>query len=53
MKGREPWLGLVTIAGLVAMLLGEGLVDAAGLAAAAVPLGYGGQAWWRARRSRS
>ncbi|MCY0990558.1 hypothetical protein OV203_25675 [Nannocystis sp. ILAH1] len=50
MKNREPWLGLLTVAGLTAMLLGEGLVDVAGLAVAVVPLAYGGLAWRRARR---
>lgn len=50
MKGREPWLGLATIAGLMWMLLGDGLHDLAGLVLAVVPLAYGGVAWSRARR---
>jgi hypothetical protein len=53
MKGREPWLGLATIAGLAIMLFAEGPTDAAGLALAALPGVYGVVAWRRARRARA
>ncbi len=52
MKGREPWLGLATIAGLGILLLGEGAIDALGLGLAAVPLAYG-LAKWRAGTKRA
>lgn len=45
MKGREPWLGLATVAGLCIMLLGEGLTDVLGLGLAVVPLVYGIGKW--------
>lgn len=53
MKGREPWLGLVSIAGLVTMLLGERWVDVVGFALVVTPLVYGGVSWVRARRRES
>ncbi|WP_158080055.1 hypothetical protein [Archangium sp. Cb G35] len=48
MKHREPYLGFLTAIGLVVMLLGEGVVDLAGLLLAATPLGYGLVCWLRA-----
>lgn len=53
MKGREPWLGLATIARLVVMLCAEGAVDVIGLSLALVPIAYAGLAWRRARRNRA
>lgn len=52
MKGREPWLGLTTIAGLALMLVAEGLADAVGLVVAAIPVIYAAVAVRQARAHR-
>lgn len=45
LKGREPWLGLVTLLGLVVMLLVDGVLEVAGLLLTLVPLIWGLLAW--------
>lgn len=50
MRGREPWFGLVSAAGLGVMLVSEGLLDVLGLAVAVAPLIYAAVAVLRASR---
>ena len=49
MKAWQPWFGLASGAGLLAMLVGEGWVDGVGFAVAAAPLLLGLGAWLRHR----
>ena len=41
MKSRETWLGVASAAGLVMMLMGDGMMDAAGFLVAIAPYAYG------------
>lgn len=41
MNKREPWVSLVSAAGLIVMLIGDGAADIIGLLIAAAPLVYG------------
>lgn len=54
MSPREPWLGVASAAGLVLMLVGEGVADVVGFLVAIVPLAYGvGAALARRTHDRS